>query len=54
MKAGEEVRNRIGVVLRAEHGFTSERLLEFALKPKRIPIRRRKTSAEREAAAAAQ
>jgi hypothetical protein len=49
VKAGEEVRSRIGAVLRAEHGFTSERLLEFALKPKRIPIRGRKPSAERQA-----
>ncbi len=35
LKSGEELRNRIGAALRAEHGFTSERLLEFGLKPKR-------------------
>jgi hypothetical protein len=51
VKVGEELRSRIGAMLRAEHGFSSERLLEFALKPKHIPIRGRKTNAEREAAA---
>jgi chromosome segregation ATPase len=53
VKTGEELRNRIGAVLRAEHGFTSERLLEFALKPKRVAVRGRKSAAEREATAAA-
>jgi predicted nucleic acid-binding Zn-ribbon protein len=52
-KVGEELRNRIGAVLRAEHGFTSERLLEFALKRKHIRSRSRKTNEEPEAAAAA-
>ena len=35
LKAGEDLRSRIGAVLKAEHGFTSERLLEFGLKPRR-------------------
>jgi len=34
-KSGEDLRNRIGAILKAEHGFTSERLLEFGLKPRR-------------------
>jgi hypothetical protein len=38
-KSGEEVRNRIGAALKAEHGFTSERLLEFGLKPNRKRVR---------------
>jgi chromosome segregation ATPase len=42
-KSGEELRNRIGAVLKAEHGFTSERLLEFGLKPKRARGRAKKT-----------
>lgn len=41
-KAGEDLRNRIGAILRAEHGFTSERLVEFGLKPRRIIRRARK------------
>ncbi len=41
-KTGEELRNRIGAVLKAEHGFTSERLLEFGLKPKRTRGRAKK------------
>ena len=36
VKKGEDMRNRIGAVLKAEHGFTSERLLEFGLKPRRL------------------
>lgn len=42
LKVGEDLRNRIGAILRAEHGFTSERLVEFGLKPKRIIRRTRK------------
>ena len=38
-KTGEDMRNRIGAILKAEHGFTSERLLEFGLKPKRKRVR---------------
>jgi len=34
-KSGEDLRNRIGPILKDEHGFTSERLLEFGLKPRR-------------------
>jgi hypothetical protein len=34
-KSGEVLRMRLGAALRAEHGFTSERLLEFGLKPRR-------------------
>lgn len=44
-KTGEELRNRIGAVLRAEHGFSSERLLEFGLKPKRTRGKAKKTPA---------
>ena len=36
IKTGEDLRNRIGAILKAEHGFTSKRLLEFGLKPKRF------------------
>lgn len=45
LKTGEDLRNRIGAILRAEHGFTSERLVEFGLKPKRIIRRTRKQDA---------
>jgi hypothetical protein len=41
-KVGEDMRNRIGAILRAEHGFTSERLLEFGLKPRRPRSRGKK------------
>ena len=41
-KTGEELRNRIAAVLRAEHGFSSERLLEFGVKPKRKRVRAKK------------
>lgn len=43
LKNGEELRGRIGAALRAEHGFTSERLLEFGLKPRRARGRAKKT-----------
>jgi hypothetical protein len=43
LKSGEDLRNRIGAALRAEHGFTSERLLEFGLKPRRPRGRAKKT-----------
>jgi hypothetical protein len=50
LKTGEDLRNRIGAVLRAENGFDSERLLEFGLKPKRPRGRsqssKKKTTAE--------
>jgi hypothetical protein len=35
LKSGETLRNRIGAALKGEHGFTSERLLEFGLQPRR-------------------
>lgn len=44
LKTGEDLRNRIGAVLRAEHGFTSERLLEFGLKPRRSRGRAKQTT----------
>ncbi|HSS49755.1 MAG TPA: hypothetical protein VLX28_12500 [Thermoanaerobaculia bacterium] len=34
-KNGEDLRQRIGAVLRAEHGFSSDQLLVFGLKPRR-------------------
>ncbi len=43
-RAGEDLRNRIGAVLKAEHGFNSERLLEFGLKPQRPRGRSKKTT----------
>ena len=46
LKSGEELRNRIGAALRAEHGFTSERLLEFGLQPKRARGRGKKAKAK--------
>src|SRR4051794_5415172 len=42
LKTGEDLRNRIGAALKAEHGFTSERLLEFGLKPRRTRGRAKK------------
>jgi hypothetical protein len=45
-KTGEEMRNRIAAVLRAEHGFSSERLLEFGVKPKRKRVRAKKDKKE--------
>ena len=45
-KTGEELRNRIAAVLRAEHGFSSERLLEFGVKPKRKRVRAKKDKKE--------
>ena len=44
VKKGEDMRNRIGAILKAEHGFTSERLLEFGLKPRRLRGRGKKTT----------
>jgi hypothetical protein len=44
LKAGEDLRNRIGAILMAENGFTSERLLEFGLKPKRTRGRNKPTT----------
>jgi len=44
LKSGEDLRNRIGAALKAEHGFTSERLLEFGLKPRRSRGRSKKTT----------
>ncbi|HEX4964730.1 MAG TPA: hypothetical protein VF173_28215 [Thermoanaerobaculia bacterium] len=46
LKAGEDLRNRIGAILKAEVGFTSERLLEFGLKPKRLRGRGKKSAAK--------
>ena len=43
LKAGEDLRGRIGAILKAEHGFASERLLEFGLKPRRGRGRGKKT-----------
>jgi len=46
LKTGEDLRNRIGAALKAEHGFTSERLLEFGLKPRRTRGRAKKATAQ--------
>jgi hypothetical protein len=35
-KQGDETRNRLAASLQAEHGFKSERLLEFGIKPRRF------------------
>jgi hypothetical protein len=43
-KTGEELRNRIAAVLKAEHGFSSERLLEFGVKPTRKRVRAKKSA----------
>lgn len=45
-KTGEDMRNRIGAILKAEHGFTSQRLLEFGLKPKRKRVRAKKSDGQ--------
>ena len=52
LKAGEDLRSRIGAILRAEHGFASERLLEFGLKPRRGRGRGKKTKEQPAPAAA--
>ncbi len=42
---GDSIRARIGASLRSKHGFTSEALIKYGLKPRRVPRRRPKTPA---------
>ena len=41
-KTGDDLRNRLGATLRTVHGFRSEKLIEFGLKPRRPRGRDRK------------
>ena len=34
-RTGDDLRNRLGAALRTRHGFTSEKLIEFGLQPRR-------------------
>jgi hypothetical protein len=43
-KTGEELRTRLAAVLQAELGFTSEKLIEFGVKPRRPRVRSRKAA----------
>jgi hypothetical protein len=53
-RSGEELRNRIGAALQTMHGFRSERLIEFGLKPRRARGRDRQTRTRRPRTAAPQ
>jgi DNA repair exonuclease SbcCD ATPase subunit len=44
---GDDVRNRLGAALRTIHGFRSEKLIEFGLKPRRTRGRDRKPRAKK-------
>ena len=46
-KAGDDLRNRLGATLRTVHGFRSEKLIEFGLKPRRPRGRDRKPRAKK-------
>ena len=39
--AGDKLRRRMGAALHVKFGFTSEQLVKFGFKPRRVPIRRR-------------
>ena len=39
---GDTLRSRIGASLQSKHGFTSETLLKYGIKPRRVPRRRSK------------
>ncbi|MEA2604770.1 MAG: hypothetical protein QOF89_5762 [Acidobacteriota bacterium] len=44
---GDDLRNRLGAAVRTVHGFRSERLIEFGLKPRRTRGRDRKPRAKK-------
>jgi len=48
-KTGDDLRDRLGAALRTVHGFQSEKLLEFGLKPRKPRGRDRKPRAKRNA-----
>ena len=39
---GDKLRRRLGAALNAQFGFTSEKLLQFGIRPRRLPVRRKK------------
>ena len=39
---GDSLRARIGASLQSKHGFTSEALIKYGIKPRRVPRRRSK------------
>jgi hypothetical protein len=51
-RSGDDLRNRIGAALQTVHGFRSEKLIEFGLKPRRARGRDRQTRARRRQTAA--
>lgn len=46
-RTGDDLRNRMGAALQTVHGFRSERLIEFGLKPRRARGRDRQPRARR-------
>jgi hypothetical protein len=51
-RSGDDLRNRIGAALQTVHGFRSERLIEFGLKPRRARGRDRQARTRRRQTAA--
>jgi DNA repair exonuclease SbcCD ATPase subunit len=49
---GDDLRNRMGAALQTIHGFRSEKLIEFGLKPRRARGRDRRKRARRSGTAA--
>ena len=52
-RSGDDLRNRLGAALRTTYGFTSEKLIEFGIPPRRGRGRDRKSRAARKASARA-
>ena len=52
-RTGDDLRNRLGAALQTVHGFKSEKLIEFGLKPRRARGRDKKPRTSRKAPAAA-
>jgi hypothetical protein len=50
-KTGDDLRNRLGAALQTVHGFKSEKLIEFGLKPRRARGRDKKPRTSRKAPA---
>lgn len=48
-QAGDDLRNRLGAAVQTLHGFKSEKLIEFGLKPRRARGRDRKPRTSRKA-----
>jgi hypothetical protein len=41
-RRGDKVRRRLGAILQGKLGFTNEELIRYGIRPRRLPIRRRK------------